>query len=212
METRSLQPPWYQKVFHPAVISAARIVLVPYVILTLSKNMNRAAAMLAFVAIVSDILDGFLARLWRLESDIGAFLDQLADKVFYAPLFFFFFAWSFVSGEAPPIAFQIAVFEEWGYLPHVALIMAIDFVLFLTRTRALDGYLKVATNQAKWPGKVKTWMFGIMSLLFICGTMYGSAFMIIAGEIVLYLGIGFAVASLFCRVHVRRLAEDVLMI
>ncbi|GMU36257.1 MAG: CDP-alcohol phosphatidyltransferase family protein [Phycisphaerae bacterium] len=71
----------------PNRISIARILLVPVWVLCL-LNMNdawpgarRAALGLYLVMAVSDALDGFLARRWRQQSAIGAFLDPLADKL-----------------------------------------------------------------------------------------------------------------------------------
>lgn len=41
-----------------------------------------------FWAVLSDILDGWLARLFRVESRIGVYLDPLADKAFVLSFFF----------------------------------------------------------------------------------------------------------------------------
>ncbi|MCG3132282.1 MAG: CDP-diacylglycerol--glycerol-3-phosphate 3-phosphatidyltransferase [Phycisphaerae bacterium] len=71
----------------PNRISIARICLVPVWVLCL-LNMNhawpgarRAALALYLVMAASDALDGFLARRWRQQSALGAFLDPLADKL-----------------------------------------------------------------------------------------------------------------------------------
>lgn len=42
------------------------------------------AAALVVAAGATDFLDGYLARRWRIASDLGAFLDSLADKLLVA--------------------------------------------------------------------------------------------------------------------------------
>lgn len=67
--------------FLPNIITLARIALVPVLILLL-KDQDYAAALWVFaVAGVSDGLDGFLAKRYRLESRLGAVLDPAADKI-----------------------------------------------------------------------------------------------------------------------------------
>jgi CDP-diacylglycerol--glycerol-3-phosphate 3-phosphatidyltransferase len=41
------------------------------------------AIVVAFVALASDFLDGYLARKWRVTTQIGYFLDGLGDKTFH---------------------------------------------------------------------------------------------------------------------------------
>lgn len=42
---------------------------------------------------LTDILDGFIARKYKMESKLGAKLDSLADLVFYCILLIIFFIW-----------------------------------------------------------------------------------------------------------------------
>ncbi len=64
----------------------ARIGLVP-VIMALTRSQGRIdgalvwAAVLFAVAAITDFLDGYLARRWKQETVLGAFLDTTADKV-----------------------------------------------------------------------------------------------------------------------------------
>ena len=68
----------------PNIISLSRVAITPLLIWLLTDP-GRTAAFLAafafFVACVSDWLDGYLARRRGLITNLGKFLDPLADKV-----------------------------------------------------------------------------------------------------------------------------------
>jgi CDP-diacylglycerol--glycerol-3-phosphate 3-phosphatidyltransferase len=42
------------------------------------------------LAAITDFLDGYIARTYKLESNLGILLDPIADKVLVLPLLFFF--------------------------------------------------------------------------------------------------------------------------
>jgi cardiolipin synthase len=64
----------------PNLITIGRLVLVPFVVAMISRG-NWEAAFLGFViAGVSDGIDGFIARRFDMRSELGAYLDPLADK------------------------------------------------------------------------------------------------------------------------------------
>ncbi|MBI4120280.1 MAG: CDP-alcohol phosphatidyltransferase family protein [Parcubacteria group bacterium] len=48
--------------------------------------------LLAIVAALTDLTDGWLARKWQIESPVGISLDRWRDKLFVCPLFVFFIA------------------------------------------------------------------------------------------------------------------------
>ena len=72
----------------PNTLTVLRIAVVPVMVWFLLEAPTRAEAVVAcaiFVAaMVTDIIDGYLARKWDLVSVMGAFLDPLADKLMVA--------------------------------------------------------------------------------------------------------------------------------
>jgi CDP-diacylglycerol--glycerol-3-phosphate 3-phosphatidyltransferase len=69
----------------PNTITVLRCLMVPVMVALLWNRPSPLEAALAcvifVVAMLSDILDGYLARKWDLQSVAGAFLDPLADKL-----------------------------------------------------------------------------------------------------------------------------------
>lgn len=64
----------------PNLLSLARLFSVPLIIsLILSYKLNPAFLLFA-IAGLSDALDGFLARVFKARTTLGAYLDPLADK------------------------------------------------------------------------------------------------------------------------------------
>ncbi len=64
----------------PNLITFGRILLVPLTIWLLISEEFGLAFTSFILAGISDGVDGFLARRWKLQSELGAYLDPLADK------------------------------------------------------------------------------------------------------------------------------------
>ena len=64
----------------PNLITLGRILLVPVIIWAITSGQMGVAFVLFFIAGVSDAVDGFLAKRFNMQSEIGALLDPLADK------------------------------------------------------------------------------------------------------------------------------------
>ena len=64
----------------PNFITIARILLVPLTVWLLISSAYGAAFLVFVVAGASDGVDGYIARRMKTQSDLGAYLDPLADK------------------------------------------------------------------------------------------------------------------------------------
>lgn len=71
----------------PNLITTLRIILTPIFIIYLLGEDFVAALVVFVVCVVSDGLDGFLARVLKQKSNLGAFLDPIADKLILVSTF-----------------------------------------------------------------------------------------------------------------------------
>jgi cardiolipin synthase len=71
----------------PNLITLLRIILVPIVVILLIQGSFLKALGVFFVAGLSDALDGFLARVMKQQTVLGAYLDPIADKALLASSF-----------------------------------------------------------------------------------------------------------------------------
>jgi cardiolipin synthase len=82
---RATQPE--AKLTFPNLITLGRILLVPVLVWAIASGEMLVAFVLFLVAGVSDLVDGFLAKRFAMTSEIGAYLDPLADKVLIVSIY-----------------------------------------------------------------------------------------------------------------------------
>ncbi|HSB37481.1 MAG TPA: CDP-alcohol phosphatidyltransferase family protein [Gaiellaceae bacterium] len=138
----------------PNVLTIARLVLIPiFVALLLSADGGHSwpAAIVFGVAGITDQVDGWLARRWRVESSFGKIADPLADR----------------------LMIDAAVILLWhaDRLPWIALaIPARDVALVAGYKLVMDRGYEFAVNLA---GKAATWLL-YASLAFVMCTSKGT--------------------------------------
>jgi cardiolipin synthase (CMP-forming) len=71
----------------PNVLSAYRILALPFIVWTIVAGDKQGYILLLSVNLITDILDGLIARTFKLETEFGARLDSLADIGTYAMAF-----------------------------------------------------------------------------------------------------------------------------
>ena len=134
----------------PNALTLARLVVIPIfaaLILTSDGGRSWAAAILFGAAAVTDQIDGFLARRWRVESSFGKIADPLADR----------------------LLIDTAVILLWhaDRLPWVALaIPARDLLLIVSTPFAVRHGYRFEVNLL---GKAATWLL-YASLAFVLVT------------------------------------------
>ena len=70
----------------PNLITLGRILLVPVVVWAIYTDLPLLAFIFFLAAGVSDAVDGYLAKRFQMSSELGAYLDPLADKSIYVTL------------------------------------------------------------------------------------------------------------------------------
>ncbi len=71
----------------PNLITLGRILLVPLVVWAITSGEMRVAFLLFLAAGISDAVDGFLAKRFHMASELGAYLDPLADKTLIVSIY-----------------------------------------------------------------------------------------------------------------------------
>ena len=141
---------------------------------------------LFIIGVISDFLDGFLARKYNLITNLGKFIDPIADKILVTSTLvmlclFSFFPQSFIAPY------------QWWLILFTILIIIRDIIVDFIRFIAIEHNVVLAANM--W-GKVKTTsqMIAIILLLLntfmeipILGTM-GMSLLALATLLTLYSG------------------------
>lgn len=71
----------------PNFISIARLLIVPMIVYLMMIDRFAAAGLLFILAGISDAVDGFIAKRFSAASELGAYLDPIADKALLMSVF-----------------------------------------------------------------------------------------------------------------------------
>ncbi len=168
----------------PTKITVARLVLIPVFVALYLINFpyhEFIATGIFIVASLTDWLDGYLARKYNLVTDLGKFLDPVADKVLVAS------ALILVATISNGI---------WQTLITVASIVILARELIITCFRTIAATKKVVMA-ADMLGKIKT-TTQLIGLIFYLPYKSFAEINALLGEIIMYIGIGFLmVATVF---------------
>lgn len=140
----------------PNALTLGRIAFIPVLIAAILTYGTDKAFLgtsvllgLFIILVLTDFLDGFLARRWNVTSDFGRMLDPIADKLFVAGLL---------------ICFTILTKGTWWILAPTLIIIGRDiFISGLREHAAHEGIVMAPTRLAKW--KTATEMLAIAILL-----------------------------------------------
>jgi CDP-diacylglycerol--glycerol-3-phosphate 3-phosphatidyltransferase len=127
----------------PNILSCFRIVLSPLLLL-LADNPIPFVILYLFCGI-SDLVDGYIARRFKLQTLLGAKLDSLADFIFFSITFFLLLFYKGIEITLPVILCCIAItairtlnllltqnkFKQWGVM-HTLGNKASGLILFLS--------------------------------------------------------------------------------
>jgi cardiolipin synthase len=89
----------------PSAITFTRILFFPYLAKEILRGNFSWAAVLCFVVALTDNIDGWVARRWRLETRFGAALDPVADKLLMVTVFLSLYGAGAVPGWLVAVIF-----------------------------------------------------------------------------------------------------------
>ena len=146
----------------PNLITGSRLVLAAafFVLLGLYQYEGRGhpslliAAFVIFVAaLVSDYLDGYLARKWKVEGAFGRVVDPFADKILVLGSFIFFAGKNFIIPDAAFPSSHNLVKTITGVAPGMVIVLLARELL----VTSLRGISEAAGQNfgAVWAGKFK---------------------------------------------------------
>ncbi len=170
----------------PNLLTFARVLMIPAVLVLLSRGTPRDcfwAAVVYGAAAITDALDGWLARRQGLVSLLGKFLDPLADKLIVAATL----VWLVAMGRI----------AAWA----VALLISREITITALRSIASSEGLVIAAEKG---GKAKTalQMIGIICLIVgfpyeLHGLVYdfGTVDLVPIGRLLVYTSLVFSLTS-----------------
>ena len=167
----------------PNKITLTRIFMIPVFVLffylDVMNGWNYLVAAIVFVlAAATDALDGHIARSRGLVTNLGKFLDPIADKVLVSTAFILLLTRGWV--------FEVDFFEGWGLI-----VAGICVAVILARELIVSGFRMIAAGRgivlaADKLGKIKTVFQDLSIALILAGMAFiGSR----GGEIVVIIGI-----------------------
>lgn len=71
----------------PNLITLGRVIFIPIIFWLLVSGQTRAAFLLFVLAGVTDAVDGWLAKRWNMKTELGAYLDPMADKLLVVSIY-----------------------------------------------------------------------------------------------------------------------------
>ena len=148
----------------PNIISVLRILLVLPIALALAHQLLALSMMLFAVAAVSDAADGFLAKRFGWQSELGAVLDPIADKLLLATAFIILSLmklvplWLMIAAVARDV---IIVSGAAAYRMVIGPLTAHPSFISKTNTLCQAAYILAVVSHAKFlmpPEWALTWL------------------------------------------------------
>ncbi len=178
---------WRDFVYISNLLSLARLVLAPFVFLSIVHYERAITLALGGLAMLSDLLDGYTARRLKLPSDLGKILDPVADKLVIAAALF-----------------GLVYSKHYDFPLWVFALVVIRDVSIVVGSIYLAYQIRSVTRSNRW-GKCATVFLSIALILYIVDLTETISFY------VLCIGIGFVAVSSwsYSRRLIKLLRADV---
>jgi cardiolipin synthase len=127
----------------PNLITTYRLLMVPVILYFAISGREKLFAIFLVINLVSDIIDGYIARRFKMETEIGSRLDSFADNFNYVLAFIGFFV--FKMDDFRPHIVSLIIFISMLVLTViVSLIKFRKFPSYHLYTTKVGGYIQGA--------------------------------------------------------------------
>jgi len=167
----------------PNIVTLVRLVILPFVLVSLNKGQNIQAFILILLAGFTDVLDGFLAKTLHQATTIGKILDPVVDKIFTVTVLIYLYVyrgfpfWAFYLIIALEILILIGgywVIQKHHQIPSSSLcgkiavvIISIAMYLYVVDIDSINRFCIFSINM-----KILMVFLGVI-LLFFATIRYG---------------------------------------
>ncbi|MDE0299807.1 MAG: CDP-alcohol phosphatidyltransferase family protein [Candidatus Poribacteria bacterium] len=131
------------------LLSLSRLVLAPFIYLSIVHYERTITLALGSLAVLTDLLDGYVARRFKLPSDLGKILDPIADKL--------------VIGAA---LFGLVHSKHYDFPLWVFGLVVIRDVFIIVGSTYLAYQVRFVTRSNRW-GKCATVFLSIALILYV---------------------------------------------
>lgn len=164
----------------PNGLSLVRLMLIPLVLwMYCVKNWYIGAACVILFSTATDIVDGWIARTYHMVSDLGKFLDPVADKLTQVSMIVCLI-WEAIVKENTPLFVELVSLLVLFVVRELIMLIVGSVVLKKTDT----------VNSAKWYGKAATVvLYCAMLALFVFPKMpdlLGFVLLMVCAAVILY--------------------------
>ena len=156
---------------NPNFLTFLRILLVPFIIFFYINKYYIIASIFFILAIITDLIDGLMARKYNKETKLGAFIDPLADKILFISLAILFYDYIWT----------------WLFIALIFIEISLIFVRIIKIIFYKNNKKSSINIKANIAGKMKSLseVIGIMILFFYCNNNY----LVIIANIILSLAL-----------------------
>ncbi|MDP8226772.1 MAG: CDP-alcohol phosphatidyltransferase family protein [Candidatus Celaenobacter polaris] len=167
----------------PNIVTLIRLLILPFVLISLNNGQNIQAFILILVAGFTDTLDGFLAKVLHQSTTVGKILDPIVDKIFTVSILIHLYvyrdfpSWAFYSIIGLELAILIGGYQlimKHHKIPSsnipgkiAVIFVSLSIYLYVIDLDSINNFFTIGINV-----KILTVLIGVI-LLSIATVRYG---------------------------------------
>lgn len=167
----------------PNIVTLIRLLILPFVLISLNNGQNIQAFILILVAGFTDTLDGFLAKVLHQSTTVGKILDPIVDKIFTVSILIHLYvyrdfpSWAFYSIIGLELAILIGGYQlimKHHKIPSsnipgkiAVIFVSLSIYLYVIDLDSINNFFIIGINV-----KILTVLIGVI-LLSIATVRYG---------------------------------------